>query len=58
MSNDKLYEKTNQEPRSFKVKRTTLNGLGQLLRLDESTPARKALSAFLRPCVRRPGRPK
>ena len=58
MSNNKRYEKTNQEPWNFKFKRRALNWFGQLLHLDKSTPARRALSSFLRPRKRPQGRSK
>ena len=46
---DEQYQKKNQETWSFKVKRRGLSRLGNV-RLSEATPARRPLTAFLRPC--------
>ena len=43
MSNEKLYELTQQEPWSKKIRRRRLRLLGHILRLHPETPVKKAL---------------
>ena len=53
-----LYERTNHKPWSRTIKRRRLIWLGHVLRLDPSTPARKALKHFIVPAQRPAGRSK
>ena len=56
ISNEELYRKTHAEPWSVTIRRR-LNWLGHLMRLEESTPARKALFEVLTPAKKNIGRP-
>ena len=58
ISNKKLYEKNNQKPWSETVKCRSLRWLGYVMRMDQETPARKALQEFIKPGRRPVGRPK
>ena len=58
IKNERLYERTNQTPWSIKVKKRALSWLGHLLRLQETTPARRALAEAIQIKKRPPGRPK
>ena len=53
ISDNDLYNLTNVEPWSKTIQRRRLNWLGHLLRLNENTPARRALDEALTP-ARRP----
>ena len=58
ITNEELYRTTKQQPWSVMITKRRLSWLGHLMRLDEKTPARKALEEYLNPCVKRPrGRP-
>ena len=57
ISNDKLYEKTKTVPWSKIIRKRRTRFLGHILRLPETTPVRKALTEYLRPVKRDPGRP-
>ena len=48
VKNTELYEKTGVEKWSSIVKKRRLSWLDHLLRLDEETPAKKALAEYLR----------
>ena len=48
ISNEELYNRTEIEPWSLTIKRRRLRWLGHLMRLDESTPVRKALEEAMR----------
>ena len=52
ISNEDLYRKTNQQPWSERIFYRRLSWIGHLLRLDPTTPARKALSYYLQPAKR------
>ena len=56
ISNEELYRRTKAEPWSKTIKRRRLNWLGHLMRLDDSTEARKALREALRPEKRKVGK--
>ena len=56
IKNDRIYERTNQIPWSIKIKKRALNWLGHLLRLHETTPARRALAEGIKKKKRPPGR--
>ena len=56
ISNEALYTKTSTERWSIKIKRRRLNWLGHVLRMDEETPARRALEEAMRPAKRRVGK--
>ena len=58
ISSEKLYQKTGAEKWSSTIRRRRLNWLGHLIRLDEGTPARRALEESLRGIRRRIGRPR
>ncbi len=58
ISIEKLYEKTKHEPWCAIVKGRALNWMGHLLLLDETTPSRRALDAYLKSCKRPPECPK
>ncbi len=58
ISNDQLYNRTEEEKWSDKIKKRRLSWLGHLLRLPPEAPAQKALSEALIPVRRPPGRPK
>ena len=45
--NEDVYEKTKTEPWSKKIEKKRIKWFGHLMRLDENTPARKALSVPL-----------
>ena len=51
------HERTNQTPWSIKIKKRALNCLGHLLRLHETTPARRALAEGIKKIKRPQGRP-
>ena len=57
LSNVNLYRYAKSEPWSVTIKRRRLSFLGHVMRLNEETPARKALNEFLRPVKRPRGRP-
>ena len=57
ISNEELYRKTKSIPWSKTIRKRRLSWLGHLLRLPEEAPAQKALTEFLRPVKRPPGRP-
>ena len=58
ISNEKLYEKTEQKPWSETVKKRMFRWLGHLMRMDKATPARRALDEFIKKGRRPVGRPK
>ena len=49
-----VYEKTQQELWSCKIKRRSMNWIRHLLCLGNETPARKALKEYVRPCKKPP----
>ena len=53
ISNEELYRKTHAELWSVTTRRRRLNWLGHLMKLEESTPARKALFEILTPQQRK-----
>ena len=55
-SNIDLYQVTKAEPWSKTIRRRRLNWLGDLMRLNENTPARRALDVALTPSQRPVGR--
>ena len=57
MSNMNLYNKTEAIQWSVTIWRRRLNWLGHLLRLPDKTPAKQALTEFIRKSKRPPGRP-
>ena len=58
VKNEDVYEKTKTEPWSKTIEKKRLKWFGHLMRLDENTPARKALSVALIQSKRPRGRPK
>ena len=56
ISNIDLYQVTKAKPRSKTIKRRRLNWLGHLMRLNENTPARRALDEAITPSQRPVGR--
>ena len=58
VKNEDLYEKTKLEPWSTKIEKKRMKWFGHLMRLDENTPARKALKVALIKLKRPRGRPK
>ena len=56
--NEHLHRTTKITPWSCTIRIRLLKWLGHLLRLDENTPARKALEESIRPVKRPMGRPK
>ena len=58
ISNVRIYEITKQTPWSLIVRTRAISWLGHLMRLDEETPARKALQEYVKRGKRPPGRPK
>ena len=58
ISNEDLYERTNEKSWHSKIEARRLRLLGHLLRLDEETTARKALTESMRKVKRPQGRPK
>ena len=58
LKNEDVYEKTKTEPWSKTIEKKRLKWFGHLMRLDENTPARKALSVALIQSKRPRGRPK
>ena len=57
ISNEKLYELTNETPWRDIVEKRRMSWLGHLIRLDPDTPARTALKEALTPAPRKRGRP-
>ena len=57
ITNQELYKRTKAEQWSRTIKRRRMNWLGHLMRLHPETPARKALTEFLRPTKKTRGRP-
>lgn len=58
VTNQDLYELTEEKTWSSKIKKRRLTWLGHLLRLPENTPARQALCEYQRPVKRPRGKPK
>ena len=58
IDNKTLYKRTKQKPWSVRIFKRRLSWFGHLLRLPKDTPARRALSKFVTPSKRPPGRPK
>lgn len=57
ISNEDLYEKTNQRPWSEIIRQRRLSWFGHLLRLPSDTPAKQALYESVRKVKKPPGRP-
>ena len=57
ISNQKLYNITKATPWSITIQHRRLAWLGHLLRLDESTPAKRSLAEVLKEQPRKQGRP-
>ena len=58
ISNAELYRITNQQPWSTTIQKRRLSWLGHLMRLNEQTPARRALEEYSNPEIKRPrGKP-
>ena len=57
ISNEDLYSLTKEKPWSEKIKRRRLNLLGHILRLNDDTPAKRAICEYLKPHRRPVGRP-
>ncbi len=57
ISNEELYARTKTEPWNTTVRRRRLNWLWHLMRLHPDTPARQALTEYLRKVKRPKGRP-
>ncbi len=57
VTNKQIYQMTQQEPWSTKIRRRRLSFLGHLCRLHPETPARKALEESLQPVKLKRGRP-
>ena len=49
ITSERVYQRTKEEPWSETIKQRRLRWLGHLLRLDETTPARRALELFQQP---------
>ncbi len=58
ITNEDLYNRTNQEKWSAKIRLRRLKWLGHLMRLPEESPTRLALEEALRIVKRPQGRPK
>ena len=58
IKNTELYKKTDAEKWSIIVKKRRLSWLGHLLRLDDETPAKKALKEYFRKVKKRRGKRK
>ena len=56
ITNIELYKLTKTEPWSRTIKRRRLNWLGHMMRLNNSTPVKLALSEFLTPTKKKRGR--
>ena len=58
ITNKQLYEKTKAKPWSQTIRRRRLTWVGHLMRLNEETPARRALDEYLKVSKRPVGHPK
>ena len=58
VKNEDVYEKTKIEPWSKTIEKKRIKWFGHLMRLDENTPAQKALRVALMQSKRPRGRPK
>ena len=58
ISNNDLYMRTNIDKWSIVIKKKRLSWLGHLMRLDNETPAKKALLEYIKPGKKKIGRPK
>ena len=58
LSNEEVYQKTNQKPWSKNISIRRIKWLGHVCRLDPSTPARKSLQYSMECYRRKRGRPK
>ena len=58
IKNEELYQRTDEQKWSEKIRRRRLKWLGHMLRLPELSPAQQALQEALRPVKRPRGRPK
>ena len=58
MSNDNVYKISKLEPWSKKIKKQKLTWFGHVMRMNENTPARKALRFAQQNYEKPPGRPK
>ena len=58
INNKDLYERTKVTPWSIKILKRKISWFGHLLRLDENTPAKKALKEFCKETQTPRGRPK
>ena len=56
--NEDLYRITEEQPWSERIRGRRLRWTGHLMRLNEETPARKALNKFIEPVKNKVGRPK
>jgi hypothetical protein len=56
ITSERVYQRTKEEPWSQTIKQRRLRWLGHLLRLDETTPARRALELFQQPSKKPRGR--
>ena len=58
VTNDVLYSRSKLKPWSEQIKKRRLKWTGHLLRLDDDTPAKRALKSYIQPAIKPRGRSK